>query len=62
LHTAASRPSRYCVSSTISCARIALELSVAICCSVSSLTSSPKLHANTVAPCPLTSAAASMAV
>ena len=35
---------------------------MAICCSVALLTSSPKPHANTVAFCPLTSAAAETAV
>jgi len=39
-----------------------LDESVAICSSVAELTLSPKSHANTVAPSPLTSAAASTAV
>jgi len=39
-----------------------LDGSVAIPCSVASLTFPPKPHANTVTPSPLTSAAASMAV
>eukprot|EP00964_Phaeocystis_antarctica_P147015 scaffold113480_cov48-Phaeocystis_antarctica.AAC.2 len=50
------------MSSTRSCARIASDGSVAIYCSVVRLTLSPKPHANTVAPCPLTRAAASTAV
>jgi hypothetical protein len=50
------------VSSASSRARITLDESVAICSSVAKLTSPPKPHANTVAPSPLTSAAASTAV
>ena len=62
LQTSASSDTRVLVSSASSCARIALDESVAICSSVAELTLSPKPHANTVAPSPLTSAAASTAV
>ena len=62
LQTSASSSTRVPVSSASSWARIALDESVAICSSVAELTLSPKPHANTVAPSPLTSAAASTAV
>ena len=50
------------MSSAISCARITLDGSVAICSSVALLNASPKPHACTVTSSPLTSAAASTAV
>jgi hypothetical protein len=62
LQTAGSSSTRAPVSSTIPCTRIALDGSVAISCSVAKLTEFPKPHANTVAPSPLTSAAASTVV
>eukprot|EP00964_Phaeocystis_antarctica_P022309 scaffold12374_cov60-Phaeocystis_antarctica.AAC.3 len=53
---------RALLSSAISFAWIALESSVAICCSIVEVTLRPKPHANTVTPSPLTSAAASTTV
>ena len=62
LQTAASSGTRLLASARTSCARIALDGSVARFSSVELLTRVPKPHANTVAPSSLTTAAASTAV